>query len=150
MDSQSSVFECGGIFHETHANMGTISYASNGDIRWGPLEYSGQPNAGYDQARALSIERDHTGKAEFVYVTGFVQPTGIDFDYGTLRYAGTNASTHDWAVTYNGLGGSSVDFAWDIGRRFGRTLRAPLRLRSANLPFALIPLESEMPWRHRR
>lgn len=115
VDSQSSVFVCGGVFHETHADMGTISYAgADGSTRWGVLLYTARPNDGYDQARALALERDHTGKAEYVYVTGFAQPVENNWDYATVRYPGTSASTHDWAATYNGLGGSSVDFAWDI------------------------------------
>ncbi|MGB7061468.1 MAG: SBBP repeat-containing protein [Candidatus Zixiibacteriota bacterium] len=82
----------------------TLKYDSLGDCRF-LRRYDGPAN-GQDLAQAMAI--DDSG---YVYVTGYSQGDGTDYDYATIKYLSNGVVA--WVARYNGPGNGS-DWANDI------------------------------------
>jgi len=85
----------------TDYDYATIKYYSNGDTAW-VGRYNGLANHD-DRASAIAV--DGSGN---VYVTGFSEGSGTDYDYATIRYYPDGHTA--WVRRYNGPG-NYVDYS---------------------------------------
>jgi uncharacterized delta-60 repeat protein len=94
MDDSGNVYVTGGSTGSGLTyDYGTIKYDPNGDTAW-VRHYDG-PARGYDEASALAL--DGSGN---VYVTGYSEGSGTDFDYATIKY--DSDGNELWVARYNG------------------------------------------------
>jgi hypothetical protein len=82
----------------------TLKYDSLGN--WPFLHRYDGPANGQDLASAMAI--DDSG---YVYVTGYSQGDGTDYDYATIKYLSNGVVA--WVARYNGPG-NGVDWANDV------------------------------------
>ena len=94
VDGSGNVYVTG-FSTETLEDYLTIKYYSNGDIAW-MKRYDGTGN-GEDKARAIAV--DGSGN---VYVTGYSEGSGTDWDYATIKYYSNGDIA--WVKRYNGTG----------------------------------------------
>jgi hypothetical protein len=94
LDSSGNVYVTGYSWAMgTYDDYATIKYNSVGVEQW-VARYSG-PGSGYDNARSIAI--DTSGN---IYVTGYSQGGGPDYDYATVKYNATGNLL--WVARYNG------------------------------------------------
>jgi len=105
VDSSGNVYVTGGSLDSTElADYATIKYCPNGDTAW-IRRYGG---SGIDWALAIALDDSNN-----VYVTGFSEGIGTDYDYATIKYH-PNGDTA-WARRYDGPASSnSYDEAYAI------------------------------------
>ncbi|TKJ41216.1 hypothetical protein CEE37_06005 [candidate division LCP-89 bacterium B3_LCP] len=92
----------GGI--ETGLDYVTIKYDPRGFELW-VVRYNG-PENGDDCSTSLDVDSDGS-----VYVTGFSEGSGTDWDYATIKYDPNGIE--QWEARYNGLG-NSLDLAYSL------------------------------------
>ena len=93
IDGTGNVYVTGGItISETDFDYATIKYDANGNQLW-VARYNGLANS-YDKATALAI--DGSGN---VYVTGWSEGSGTEFDYATIKYDASGNQL--WVARYN-------------------------------------------------
>jgi len=96
IDGSNNVYVTGRSYgSETVVDYATVKYNSNGEEQW-VARYNGPGNF-WDYANALAI--DGSGN---VYVTGYSEGSGTDYDYATIKY--NSNGEEQWVARYNGPG----------------------------------------------
>ena len=103
-DTSGNVIVTGNSWNGTSFDIVTIKYDPVGNQLW-LASFNGAAN-GYDNGRAVDV--DDAGN---VYVTGFTEGTGSNYNVITIKYDASGAQ--QWAVTYNGSA-SGYDEGYDI------------------------------------
>ena len=103
-DTSVNVIVTGNSWNGTSFDIVTIKYDPAGNQLW-LASFNGAAN-GYDNGRAVDV--DDAGN---VYVTGFTEGTGSNYNVITIKYDASGAQ--QWAVTYNGSA-SGYDEGYDI------------------------------------
>jgi hypothetical protein len=98
IDAAGNVYVTGhSIGSGTDDDFATVKYYSSGVEQWS-VRYDG-PVGGLDNARAIAV--DSSGN---VYVAGFSEGIGSDFDYAVVKYDSLGAE--QWVARYDGPGNS--------------------------------------------
>jgi uncharacterized delta-60 repeat protein len=105
VDNSGNVYVTGySVGSGTGYDYATVKYNSQGEEQW-VARYNGPGNFS-DCACALAV--DNSGN---VYVTGYSDGSGINYDYATIKY--NSKGEEQWVARYNGPGDSS-DYAFAL------------------------------------
>ena len=104
------------VIGQANSDMATTKYSgASGAVLWGPRLVNG-PNDAYDGAFRLAVGTDGD-----VAVTGSIVVYGLDSDWATIKYRGSDGATLWGPVTLGGAGNSSdvpnaiaIDAAGDV------------------------------------